>query len=58
MKDKTIKVLAVVGAITVVYLGVRATAVALDPEVHAAARKAGKAVLAAAKQAQISDLTQ
>lgn len=51
-KEKYQPALAVVGAVTIAYLGLRAVAVALDPQVHAAVNTAGKAVLEAAKRAR------
>jgi hypothetical protein len=50
MKEKHKNALAVVGAIALVYLGIRATAVALDPEVHKAIGNASKAVLNVVKE--------
>jgi len=51
MNKKQQQALVVIGAITVAYVGFRAVAVALDPEVHAALGNVVKTSVAAAKTA-------
>ena len=51
MSKKQEQALIVVGALTVAYLGFRAVAVALDPEVHNALGNVVKTSIAAAKTA-------